>query len=607
MKKSIHLSKKLFILPFATASLIVTSCGGYQRVRIGFASYLTAERVEYPFYFNEDYFSEPASEYNEHLAASSACLALAGFSATNGSDYENSPNNAIDFFKVIGFEGYKSNEFGVKKPTTHSFGVYLANKKIDDYTLIAITNRGAGYLAEWASNVTLGGDGAFATGFKEASDIYLDTLKSYSAENNIRGKIKIWAAGYSRGGAGTNLAIGRIDDGLLENENIISDDVTFTKDDLYAYCFETPAGKIATFDGEKVVEKGDDYSNIHCVININDMVSLVGPSSWGFVRYGIDHYIPDLITDLNFNRYIKKVKNIYNNLPNSSILGEYQIDKFIFNQMFKTSVKHNRTMNRFLTAFINELSSKGIGSREEYSTNFEKALADIFAIIYKNGTPKDSLIDFAINVGKNVLLSDSNEVLLTDLQHNRKRFWQDFKPALTKALKRTTLDDADIQEIVDLFRYVVEAVVAIAASNEGLECLPSLINFNNFKSLASGHYPELLLSHISALDSNYMGRAETKVSESYFEFTVKPNSDFVFKNDGKVLARFEKGVLDTSLVAEESDDEIIFYMPEANLYEIESEELVEASLLRHSGDYLVPQDITEDGKDFVEGEIAWVN
>ena len=97
---------------------------------------------------------------------------MSGFSATIGSDYINSPNNAKDFFNVTGFSNFKSNTFGVTQPTLHSFGVYMASKKIKDYTLIGITTRGAGYLAEWGSNFLLGKDGDFATGFGEASDIY---------------------------------------------------------------------------------------------------------------------------------------------------------------------------------------------------------------------------------------------------------------------------------------------------------------------------------------------------------------------------------------------------------------------------------------------------
>ena len=219
-------------------SLSIISCGKEPSAIIGFASYLTVDRVDYPIYYTDDYFFDnPASSYNKYLATASACFALSGFSAAKTNDFDHCPENAKDFFKVNGFTNFKSNNLGVEMPTVHSFGVYMASKKVKDYTLIGITTRGAGYLAEWGSNFMLGESGEFATGFNEASEIYLDTLRSYISENNIKGKIKIWAAGYSRGGAGTNLAIGKIDDGLRNNVNILSEDVTYTKDDIYAYCF----------------------------------------------------------------------------------------------------------------------------------------------------------------------------------------------------------------------------------------------------------------------------------------------------------------------------------------------------------------------------------
>ena len=70
-------------------------------------------------------------------------------------------------------------------------------------------------------------------------------LSSFNAEYSIiKGNIKIWTSGYSRGGAVVNISAGRIDDGLVKYKNILSDEINYTKDDIYAYAFEAPAGKI---------------------------------------------------------------------------------------------------------------------------------------------------------------------------------------------------------------------------------------------------------------------------------------------------------------------------------------------------------------------------
>ena len=232
MKRSVFVKHILIVFLLAISTMVLTSCGKKKDGSYNFyyASYKGAERVESKIYYNDNFFSSPASNYNEELSTASICLALSGFSQASSGNYINSPINAQDLFNKLGFSNFKSNNDGISKPNAHSFGVYMASKVIDDYTLIGVTVRGAGYLSEWASNVRLGENPKYADGFYEASSIYLDSLKTYITENNISGKIKIWTAGYSRGGAGVNLSIGRIDLSLVDGTNILGDNLFFNKD-----------------------------------------------------------------------------------------------------------------------------------------------------------------------------------------------------------------------------------------------------------------------------------------------------------------------------------------------------------------------------------------
>jgi len=260
-------------------------------------------------------------------------------------------------------------------------------------------------------------------------------------------------------------------------------------------------------------------------------------------------------------------------------------------------------MGRFLETFINELAT-AIGSRDEYSASFENPISNIFGLIYKNGTPKDSIIDLGINIGKSILLRDDNEIILVDLQHNRKRIWQDLKPYLQNALERTRIEGVNIDELMGLIKSVFETIFNIAESPEGLACLPTLINFNNFKALASGHYPELLLSHMKALDSNYSHHTENDVKQSYFKFVITDvNQDFVIKKNGDIIAKYENKILETNAVAEVDQIENIFYfyLPEEKGYTIESTNL-DLDIYRTSGQYITPKKLTEaEEKQFVGG------
>ena len=143
------------------------------------------------------------------------------------------------------------------KPTKDSIGAVVAEKKLtvdkEDYTLIALAIRGGGYEAEWSSNVTLGKFGQHQ-GFEKASQDVLSFLDSYIKTQQIKGKIKLWLTGYSRGGATANLLAGELNSGRKLPQ------VELASSDLYAFCFESPAGTLASFNPKN--KKNDNIINI---------------------------------------------------------------------------------------------------------------------------------------------------------------------------------------------------------------------------------------------------------------------------------------------------------------------------------------------------------
>ena len=570
-------SKKIFL--FGIISLFCCSCASKSEggSPFYFASYKTASPVKQRVYFDENYFSTPASTYQTHLATASACLALAGFSATIN-DYSHCADNAKKFFDELGFDSFTVNQFGNSKPTAHSFGVYLAKKAIDDYTLIGVTVRGAGYQMEWASNVSIGGnDGRpveedFAAGFGEASDIYINSLKSFVADNHISGKIKIWTAGYSRGGAGVNLASGKLDDALLNNEEIIPN-VTYTKDDIYAYCFEPPAGKAFDPSLDEIAYKGENYNNIHCVLNLNDMVPFVAPKEFGFVRYGVDHYLPDIVSDLDYESHISRVKKQLSSLPNNSIVGDYLVDQFIKKASISTKStvvdpsKRNWTMGMFLKGLIPALAS-ALGGREGYATNFETIISRLFQIFFKNGSPKDSLIDVGIKLAQRMLLYDPDEIILDDLINNRSRFYQDLRPVLKSALEKSgVIETVDLEEVMMLIKKLCQALLDLVI-NTGLDYIPSFFYKGNIGALASAHYPELLLCHMKSLDDNYVDGELSSLTGSYTKIIVSKTGEHTLKLNGNILGRYTSEKFTSSVVAEETYDKIIYYVESGNHYQI---------------------------------------
>lgn len=575
-----YIRKVLLLFIITVMITILSSCNNKKVNNNSFyyTSYKTSARYSYDVFYTDDYFNKSASLVDRKLATASSCLALAGGASPEGMDYKNASGHIKYFFNLLGFNTIKANNYYDKVPTKDSFGVCVAKREIDDYTLIGIGVRGYGYLREWASNFKLGNDLEFAEGFYDASNIYLDTLKDYILTNNIKGKIKIWTAGYSRGGAVVNLSIGRIDDGLKNNINILNEDVSFTKDDIYAYCFEAPRGRIATVEDGVIKEKNNDYSNIQNIINVNDLVTYVAPNGLGFIRYGIDYYLPDIITSLDYINFTNDLKNAYSNMPNKDAIGSYDLDTFVTIDQ----TKENYTLGLFLMNFIDEISNS-IHLRENYYNNFEGALTSLAEALFSTDSFKEILIDFGINLGKRLILDDPTEILIKDALYNRKRFFSDLKPILDEALDRSQKLDISVDEIVNLVKELVPIIIDVLSSSDNYSIIHTLLNKSNLSLLMRGHIPELLLAAMTSMDSNY-GYNEKSLTTSYYKLMVSINSNIVIKNGNDIyysdsINRFAK---------KDDTDYKIIYLP-YNDYEIISYSESDILLYEESGKYLSPK------------------
>ncbi len=264
--------------------------------------------VEMPYVFDWTAvdFSKSSFEYNWELSMIAYGMTLSAFESygkVETSNGEYGVKNAEKFL-VEGLrfdkDSFKYNEGYNYPPKTYTIGVCAASKKIDvegeEYTFVAVPIRGAGYEAEWASNVKVG-NGATHEGFEDAASQVIDFLKDYIKKQRITGKVKILVTGYSRAGGTTNLATAMIDKGALDDISGIS----LEKKDVYGFCFEPPA--TTTLSEAKDESK---FGNIYSFINYCDIVPKVPAlAGWGFTHYGKELYYPDQFTKskLYYNMY----------------------------------------------------------------------------------------------------------------------------------------------------------------------------------------------------------------------------------------------------------------------------------------------------------------
>ena len=302
---------------------------------------------KYGFYYTNDYFKKPATKYNQSLATMSLCLALSTYQNEEKEIYFENVKNVFDKcgFVVDGADStFQQKNYDIKTGTD-TIACSFASKKIGDSTLVAVAVRSGGYGPEWASNLTLGLSGDHA-GFDDASNKVYKYLAEYVNSRNITGKVKFWVTGFSRGGATANLLAAKLDNTVDSHPKI-----TYSKEDVYAYTFATPAGAVKSNNPHS-----KKYNNIFNVINFHDLVPLVAPSQtgWSFDRYGITKvlpfsestsvsaiYEPKMIKYLNGMGYEYKVNNFksYINIGNIPVVQKNNYDTLgVFNRKFIKSV-----------------------------------------------------------------------------------------------------------------------------------------------------------------------------------------------------------------------------------------------------------------------------
>ncbi|MGN0458732.1 MAG: leucine-rich repeat protein [Eubacterium sp.] len=235
----------------------------------------------YGYYYKDSYFNNFANEYNQSLATMSLCLAFSTYNAS--SDYETADKNVKSILDQCGFKDYEQTMYH-EKPDSGTIAFSIANKELEnDENLVVVAVRSGGYEAEWASNMTVGNTGNHE-GFQNSADCVYRVLENYitNVNHNLTGKkVKFWITGFSRGAAVSNLLAAKL---FTDKFN----EVNYTPiNDVYAYCFATPAGAIETNDPHN-----ECFNNIFNIIEYNDPVPLLAPCQWNFSRYGREKVFP---------------------------------------------------------------------------------------------------------------------------------------------------------------------------------------------------------------------------------------------------------------------------------------------------------------------------
>lgn len=522
---------------------------------------------DYPaeYYYNDKYFNESSYIYNEHLATMSLCLELASWASAEVPTYANKARNADDLFEELGFSDFMINAGYQQRPTKDSIGAVMAHKAISvdkkDYTLLALAVRGGGYEKEWASNFTIGENGAH-DGFDQASDDVLAFIDSYVAQHNINGDIKLWLTGYSRGGGVANLVAGKLDNGAtIPNCNL-------ELENIYTYTFEAPAGVL------KDNTKDSKYNNIFNTINLNDPVPKVAPNAWDFSRYGIDKRLPSAAT-LSEKKYadaLAKMKEKYNAMPAAKA---YIIDDFTMKKVTVgwngVSIIDDKSVSQdiFLNDYITRLVKELIVSRNNYVATYQTGIRDICSI-FLGSKPAEAK---RLNDELAKQFKDNFPMLLAKCYFEGKDSCiKAAAKVLENSIKNVGITDYNEKE----FKRAVAALANLVIEMGKKHPVLSANLYTNMKSIGQAHDPTICLAWLQSMDSNYTtGAQQNHVVGAYRVIRINCPVDItVYNAEGQPVAGIINDVpqqLTTIISAVNQDGEKLVYLPSSDEYSVKIE------------------------------------
>ena len=228
--------------------------------------------------YDDAWFGEDANVLSPELRMLSMCFSLASFPNPETKDRRYS--NAEAFLAELGFTDVEVNKDFKRTPEEFTIGIVAARKDVtlsgEECTIYTIGFRGASYGREWYGNTIIEENGVprgFRIALMKTVEFFRDYVYRHAAQEKKRKKV--WIAGFSRAGAIASLAGAA----LTRQPKRWG----FSRKDIFVYTFESP----------RCIPKEmkADYPNIHNTISKVDMVPLISPASWGFIRPGVDDTI----------------------------------------------------------------------------------------------------------------------------------------------------------------------------------------------------------------------------------------------------------------------------------------------------------------------------
>lgn len=289
--------------------------------------------------FDPRWFNSDSSIYNHQMAQLASQFAMIGYTKKDGGKQP----YLEKALKAIGFDDIELQPHAGRDEVNY----FIASKKIKVgatvYNLVFTGFIGSNgkqwdsnfdpYAKESSTNYSDKKDlkGLVHLGFNDAKNYAYNKLKKYVEERGFdKDNTKILITGHSRGAATANLVAAK----LIDEQNL-----AYSRN-IFTFAFATPNSA-----KKQITDKpGNNYSRIFNIINPEDFVVKVLPTSWDFDKFGTTYTLPSITNDKKWYVHTAAMQMFFSEFTDGGICDKY----------VKGDSVPNAVVNR-LTKYVNNL------------------------------------------------------------------------------------------------------------------------------------------------------------------------------------------------------------------------------------------------------------
>ena len=536
----------------------VKAAGGTAVVEVRYPSTTDRQKdLSVTLQYSDSWFSESSAVYRDDLAYGSVCLSAAAFNSNlYGEDYYAKSGNVRSFLGGIGCSDVQVNEGYQREPVEASnIGIAGGWKTITGEDgrpckLFVFAVRGGRYDKEMELNLRIGGTAGTAhLGFQQARDTLIAWMLPYLKAHTESGdRVKIWMAGFSRGGAVVNLAAAWMNKWICARNNggsvipesaaggwnadysvygaqydpvtmtntekvafppsWIEGSVHFANEDLYAYTVNAPQAA-AKADADQYA---DILQGIHNLFNPDDWFAQFALSSWGFVRYGYqwDHDVTGTFYGESYS--VPDFQPYYRNL-----LFTVTDDTGAYNAIYVNQSLKGKQGLYFdeLMGFV--LQTTGLNNdRQRYAEQYQDAFEYILGRFMERVSADSKTVEEAL---MSSILPAIRENFLDGIRGRSES--EEYE--LVYRIFRMTFDECGISYDENTLRQALQSVAPLFAQSartdlEQYKSSHQLTVAHNISRIVEAHMPETALAWWNPDGQGTAGRfADVRTDDWFFE------------------------------------------------------------------------------------------